>query len=133
MGRTKAYENTLKAIAQVKQGIGNFELFLRKAIAESEGEPTCSPEACNDPDNCVHGKTATAGDIYQSCVEFAEKNGDAMSGEVMKMMLGLLSENIKAEDRNEVNEVLKFAQSKGFHAVKGISDIGEEIVVIFQI
>ena len=73
MGRTKAYEKTLKAIAQVKQGIGNFELFLRKAIAESEGEPTCSPEACNDPDNCVRRKTATAGDIYQSCVEFAEK------------------------------------------------------------
>lgn len=133
MGRTKAYENTLDAIAQVKQGIGNFELFLRKAIAECDGEPMYSPEACNDPDNCARRKTATAGDIYQSCVEFAEKNGDKVSGEVMKMMLGLLSENIKAEDHNEVEEVLKFAQSKGFHVVKGISDIGEEIVVLFQI
>lgn len=112
MGITKAYENTLNTIARVKQGIGNFELFLRKAIDESGGEPTCSPEACNDPDNCVCRKTATADDIYQSCVEFAEKSGDTMSGEVMKMMLGLLSENIKAEDHAEV---IKFVQSKGFN------------------
>lgn len=132
MGRIKAYENTLETLSQVKHGIANFELFLKKAIAECEGEPTCSPEACNDPDNCARRKTANAGDLYQSCIEFIENNSGKVSGEVLTTLMDMLNENIKVEDRNEVDEVLKFAQSKGFHAVKGISDIGEEIVVIFQ-
>lgn len=133
MGRIRAYKNTLDTVIRVKQGLVNFELFLKKAIEECEGELTHSPEAGNDPHNRVRRKTASATDIYQSCVEFAENHEGEVSGEVVQVLLEVLSENIKDEDRNEVNEVLKFAQSKGFHAVKGVSDLGEEIVVIFQI
>ena len=128
MGKTKAYEDTLDTVVQVKQGIGNFELFLRKAIA---AESTCSPEACNDPDNHIRRKTMAA-DIYYSVMEFAERNKGNVSGDIVKMLVDVLKENLANEDKVAIEEVLQFAQSRGFHTQRSLSGDGDEIVILLH-
>ena len=124
----------MKTVDQIEHGIDKFKLFLRIAIAESEGEPCCSPEAGNDPENYVCKKVRAAPYLYQRCVEFAESNDGELSGQVVSTLLNLLGENIQAENCVDMNEVIEFAESRGLTAVRAASDDeGDTVTIIFQV
>jgi hypothetical protein len=129
---TNAYKNTLQTVTQIKQWVANFEMFLNKAIGESEDEMLYSSEACNNPDNRVCRKCATAKDIYHSCIEFIDNNDRTAAACVLKILMENLQENLKTEERKSIEDVLRYAQSKGFQVAQGISEAGDEIVVLFN-
>ena len=138
MNKSDVCKNILESIKHVKSCVSIFEAHVERVIEEQEMGVMHSPEAASDPDNLDYKRVPrkpfkSASDrLYENCSMYSHNRKGTLDGGLMEAMLETYLKSINDFNKNQLEDVIKYAREKGFEISTGTNGKGESVIMLCQ-